>query len=98
MATPSPEAWFYGLPPVSRYWFTSAVLLTVGTGLGMVNPSYLIFDLPLLTSRFQVRAGGGAGGGVWALEACGGRAGGRGGPGAHAQRVEDDKRRPAVPR
>jgi Derlin-2/3 len=50
----SPEEWFRELPVVTKYYFCAAVLSTMATSFGLLNPYYLILDFNLVFSRFQV--------------------------------------------
>eukprot|EP00567_Pseudictyota_dubia_P000584 CAMPEP_0197466216 /NCGR_PEP_ID=MMETSP1175-20131217/64937_1 /TAXON_ID=1003142 /ORGANISM="Triceratium dubium, Strain CCMP147" /LENGTH=288 /DNA_ID=CAMNT_0043002247 /DNA_START=631 /DNA_END=1497 /DNA_ORIENTATION=+ len=49
-----PEAWFRSLPVITRYWFGSAVVATVGANFGIVSPRKLLYSFELIKSNFEV--------------------------------------------
>jgi len=55
-----PEAWFRSLPVITRYWFGSAVLVTLAGNFGIVKPAQLIFYWPFVKDKFE----------LWRLATC----------------------------
>ena len=51
----TPQAWYYGLPPITRLYGTVCVLTTLGTVLGLVNPMLLYMHWPLVIQKAQVK-------------------------------------------
>ena len=53
----SPQEWYAALPPVTKFWFTAAVLSTIGGRLNMFDVSLLALQIWDLYSNFkQVRS------------------------------------------
>lgn len=48
------ESWWRGLPPVTRYLFTTSIAVTILTYFGMISPLKLVLDWYLVTHEFQV--------------------------------------------
>lgn len=49
-----PEAWFRSLPIITRYYFGSAVLVTLGANFGLIKPNQLLFFWPLIKRNFEL--------------------------------------------
>ena len=50
----SPEEWFRSLPPITRWYFATVLLLTAAASFGVINPAQLTLDLPRLWQKFEV--------------------------------------------
>jgi len=50
----SPEDWYKGLPPVTKVYWTAAVLTTVLSSLGALSAMYLYLDFDLVVGKFQI--------------------------------------------
>lgn len=50
----TPEEWYRGLPPVTRVYWTAAVVATLLATIGAVSPQWLLIDFDLLIHKFQV--------------------------------------------
>ena len=50
----SPEEWFRSLPPITRWYFATVLLLTAAASFGVINPTQLLLDLPRLWQKFEV--------------------------------------------
>jgi hypothetical protein len=57
MADGDVAAWFNGIPPVTRLWFTGSFALTVAANFGLVSPYKLLLDFSPIIHYFQVRRG-----------------------------------------
>ena len=51
----SPEEWYRGLPPLTKVYWSVAVLTTILVSIRAVNPAYLLLDWKLVVGSFQVR-------------------------------------------
>ena len=49
----SPEEWFRSLPPITRWYFATVLLLTAAASFGVINPAQLTLDLPRLWQKFE---------------------------------------------
>lgn len=47
--------WYRNVPPISRYWFTSTVVIPLVGRLGFVNYRSMILSSKLLLEKFQVQ-------------------------------------------
>mmetsp|Transcript_59070 Transcript_59070/g.101730 ORF Transcript_59070/g.101730 Transcript_59070/m.101730 type:complete len:256 (+) Transcript_59070:76-843(+) len=50
----TPQAWFYGLPPITRALFVAVLGSTTGSSLGFINPHSLILDWGLIWNKFEI--------------------------------------------
>jgi len=50
----SVEQWFRGLPPVTRWHFTSAVIMTLAGNFGLVNPVSIALMRESVFSKFEI--------------------------------------------
>lgn len=50
----SPQDWFYGLPPITRCYFSAVLLLTATTSFGLVSAPQLHLDFTSLWQRFEI--------------------------------------------
>jgi Derlin-2/3 len=54
------EAWYYGLPQLTRFYLSVCFLFTLLSTFGLLNPLSLYLDLELVWTRFQ----------LWRLPTC----------------------------
>lgn len=48
------EAWYYGLPQITRFYLTACFLSTCLSSVGFLNPRSLYLDFDLVWNHFQV--------------------------------------------
>lgn len=46
--------WFYSLPPITRYWFGGAALITVAGNFNVLPPYQFVYDFASVKNSFQV--------------------------------------------
>jgi len=46
--------WYRSIPPITRTWFTSSIILPVGARLGLVRPQNLALFIKPIIENFQV--------------------------------------------
>ncbi|DBA00351.1 TPA: hypothetical protein N0F65_000536, partial [Lagenidium giganteum] len=54
------EGWYYGMPPITRFYLTMCFLTTALSSLGFVTPRSFYLDFDLVWERFQ----------IWRLTTC----------------------------
>lgn len=50
----SPEEWFYSMPPITRYMFSSVLLITCGVSFGFISPGKLNLFWPSIVHKFEI--------------------------------------------
>lgn len=48
------QEWWLSIPPVTRWWLTIALVLSVGMKAGFLNPMLFTLDWTKTWSKFQV--------------------------------------------
>lgn len=57
LAAMSPEEWYKTLPPLTKIYWSAAVLTTILTSIGAINPMQLYLDMVMVFGKFNVRRG-----------------------------------------
>jgi len=50
----TPEEWYRTLPPVTKIWWTGAIVATILATLGVLNPLWIMMDYDLAFGKFHV--------------------------------------------
>lgn len=50
----SPEEWYKTLPPLTKIYWSAAVLTTILTSIGVINPMQLYLDMDMVFGKFNV--------------------------------------------
>lgn len=48
------SVWYRGIPIISKYWFTGAVILPLLSRLGVLSPWWLVLEFNLFVKNFQI--------------------------------------------